>query len=428
MNPDDQSPRTIHHRHPRRISPAWKFSHVLAAFGGACGVGGVSPSALAQWSVIIVHPSGSNESQISAGYAGPNPRQVGNAVFGSQRRAGVWSGSAASWVSLHPASATNSSALGAEPGPGPEGTQVGYAFAGGPQQRASLWHGSAASWIDLNPAGATGSIAFAAQGGQQVGYATVSGLTRASLWRGTSSSWINLHPTGFPNGSQAYGVDGGVQVGFAATANGSEHASLWRGSAASWVDLNPSSASRSVAWDVDGPYQVGWVQVNGVHKASLWRGSASTWIDLSPANATTSAAISVDGVWQVGAATVGGVRRASIWNGSAASWTDLSLVLPGSWRDSSAEEVWSDATMLYVGGSGYNNVTRRPEALLWSRRITPPPCPADFNGDGFLDFFDYNDFVTAFEIGGALEADFNGDGFVDFFDYDDFVAAFEAGC
>ena len=55
-------------------------------------------------------------------------------------------------------------------------------------------------------------------------------------------------------------------------------------------------------------------------------------------------------------------------------------------------------------------------------------CPADFNGDGFLDFFDYNDFVTAFETGGGLEADFNGDGFVDFFDYLDFVTAFEAGC
>ena len=55
-------------------------------------------------------------------------------------------------------------------------------------------------------------------------------------------------------------------------------------------------------------------------------------------------------------------------------------------------------------------------------------CPADFNGDGFLDFFDYLDFVTAFETGGGLEADFNGDGFVDFFDYADFVEAFEAGC
>ncbi len=55
-------------------------------------------------------------------------------------------------------------------------------------------------------------------------------------------------------------------------------------------------------------------------------------------------------------------------------------------------------------------------------------CPADFNGDQFVDFFDYLDFVTAFETGGGLEADFNGDGFVDFFDYSDFVAAFEVGC
>jgi hypothetical protein len=57
-------------------------------------------------------------------------------------------------------------------------------------------------------------------------------------------------------------------------------------------------------------------------------------------------------------------------------------------------------------------------------------CDADFNGDGFLDFFDYSDFVACFEgSGGAgCDADFNGDAFVDFFDYSDFVAAFEAGC
>lgn len=28
-----------------------------------------------------------------------------------------------------------------------------------------------------------------------------------------------------------------------------------------------------------------------------------------------------------------------------------------------------------------------------------PPCPADFNGDGFLDFFDYDEFVAVFERG-----------------------------
>jgi hypothetical protein len=58
-------------------------------------------------------------------------------------------------------------------------------------------------------------------------------------------------------------------------------------------------------------------------------------------------------------------------------------------------------------------------------------CPVDFNADGFLDFFDYDEYVTCFETGACppqATADFNDDGFVDFFDYDDFVASYEAGC
>ncbi|XVJ58870.1 MAG: hypothetical protein HEQ23_05500 [Tepidisphaera sp.] len=62
-----------------------------------------------------------------------------------------------------------------------------------------------------------------------------------------------------------------------------------------------------------------------------------------------------------------------------------------------------------------------------ARASIPAPCAADFNRDGFLDFFDYDAFVLAFETGG-VGADFNGDGFVDFFDYDAFVLSFELGC
>ncbi len=59
------------------------------------------------------------------------------------------------------------------------------------------------------------------------------------------------------------------------------------------------------------------------------------------------------------------------------------------------------------------------------------PCPADFNGDGAVDFFDYDDFVNCFEGHACPEnrtADFNSDTAVDFFDYDDFVHAFETPC
>jgi hypothetical protein len=54
-------------------------------------------------------------------------------------------------------------------------------------------------------------------------------------------------------------------------------------------------------------------------------------------------------------------------------------------------------------------------------------CPADFNSDGAVDFFDYLDFVAAFSSGSS-SANFNGDGVIDFFDYLDFVAAFSTPC
>jgi V8-like Glu-specific endopeptidase len=56
-----------------------------------------------------------------------------------------------------------------------------------------------------------------------------------------------------------------------------------------------------------------------------------------------------------------------------------------------------------------------------------PPCPADFNNDGFVDFTDFDAFVAAFEAG-AGSGDFNNDGFIDFTDFDAFVTAFEQGC
>jgi glucose/arabinose dehydrogenase/PKD repeat protein len=54
-------------------------------------------------------------------------------------------------------------------------------------------------------------------------------------------------------------------------------------------------------------------------------------------------------------------------------------------------------------------------------------CPADFNHDGQVDFFDYLDFASAFDAEDPI-ADFNEDGQVDFFDYLDFAQAFDAGC
>lgn len=54
-------------------------------------------------------------------------------------------------------------------------------------------------------------------------------------------------------------------------------------------------------------------------------------------------------------------------------------------------------------------------------------CAADFNDDGFIDCFDYIDFVDAFESGDP-RADVTGDAFADFFDYAEFVRLFQTGC
>jgi hypothetical protein len=102
---------------------------------------------------------------------------------------------------------------------------------------------------------------------------------------------------------------------------------------------------------------------------------------------------------------------------------------------SSASLVFSSvAGTTYLIAIGGTSPSMEGEFRL-SVSCSAPPCAADFNFDGFLDFFDYDAYVACFEgdvnfcpNGDSLDADFNFDGFVDFFDYDEFVLAFETGC
>ena len=85
------------------------------------------------------------------------------------------------------------------------------------------------------------------------------------------------------------------------------------------------------------------------------------------------------------------------------------------------DEALPDAEIAALGGANARGI----------RYLSAPPCPADFNRDGFLDFFDYDDFIRCFEgesCPDGTSADFNNDGFADFFDFDEFVNAFESGC
>jgi hypothetical protein len=82
-----------------------------------------------------------------------------------------------------------------------------------------------------------------------------------------------------------------------------------------------------------------------------------------------------------------------------------------------------------IGPTGTDPCGPSPNQPVTNVLETPPPpsCPADFNGDNQVDFFDYLDFVNAYGSEDA-SADFNGDNQIDFFDYLDFVNAFDTGC
>ena len=54
-------------------------------------------------------------------------------------------------------------------------------------------------------------------------------------------------------------------------------------------------------------------------------------------------------------------------------------------------------------------------------------CPADLNGDGYVDFFDVSAFLSAYNAMDP-QADFTGDGSFDFFDVSAFLEAYGAGC
>lgn len=358
---------------------------------------GANPST---WTVTNLHPSRAAE---SFAYRISNGQQVGWSTVGGAHHASVWTGSAASWVDLHPAGASLSEAYGVY-----DGMQVGRAVVGG-VDRATLWSGSAPG-VNLTPSGSPSSQAQGISAGTQVGYAAVNGWNHAGTWSGSSATWASLHPSPTLL-SQAHGADGEQQVGVTvADASAPNHAALWSGSSSSWVDLHPADATWSWARAVDDGQQVGWIFLDGVGHASLWNGTAESWVDLTPEGATESWGQDVHAGRQAGYARFDGVYHAGIWSGSAESWEDISLALTGSWGNTYANGVWSDANTIYVVGSGFNVQSGRNEALLWSRPIAPP-APGDINGDGIVNAADLGVLLGAWGSN-STAADLDGDGVV----------------
>ena len=160
-------------------------------------------------------------------------------------------------------------------------------------------------------------------------------------------------------------------------------------------------------------------------RASLWSGTAASWVDLSPEGSSDSIAFAISGGQQVGYAFVNSTYRASLWSGTAASWVDLSAFRPPGFTTTFAQSISSDGVNISVAGYGFNTITNRDEALLWTR----PICAGDFNRSGGttpLSVQDIIDFLNAWFTGDA-RADFNGNG-LSVQDIFDFLGAWFAGC
>jgi hypothetical protein len=340
------------------------------------------PPPLAGWEVTILQPPTEDyHESFALGVSGG--QQAGYAITtDGYDHAGVWSGTAGSWLNLHPTGAMHSVAYAAG-----GGQEVGVAFmalAGGYWlEHASLWSGTAQSWVDLHPAQCEISRAYATDGTRQVGAAgSPPGMTHASLWSGTAESWVDLHPYDSGWGySCAYGICGNQVVGDI-TGSG-ERAILWKvePDGWSWLDLHPPKASISVAYDVSDGQQVGSVDfaiVKGrrlqgyVRHASLWSGTAESWVDLHPKGYNQSEARGISHGYQAGSAQVDSffdIWHAGMWSGTPGSWVDLHAFLPTEYIDSEAQDIEVTDTDVWVVGYASNSMWQT-RAVLWHKKLS----------------------------------------------------------
>ena len=90
--------------------------------------------------------------------------------------------------------------------------------------------------------------------------------------------------------------------------------------------------------------------------------------------------------------------------------------LPSRWATKQGDKI-------YMAG-GY---TTEHSMAIFDASSCVASCPADLNGDGYLDFFDISAFLAAFSSQDPI-ADFTNDSIWDFFDVSAFLSAFNAGC
>lgn len=101
----------------------------------------------------------------------------------------------------------------------------------------------------------------------------------------------------------------------------------------------------------------------------------------------------------------------------ASTGTQIAKMLPS---DGGASEYFGSSVAIDNGIAVGGSILFGPgSAYVFS--VPTPPCPADLNDDGSLDFFDISQFLSS-------QIDWNEDTAFDFFDISAFLAAYSTGC
>ncbi|MCA9297011.1 MAG: VCBS repeat-containing protein, partial [Phycisphaerales bacterium] len=347
----------------------------------------------AAWDVTVLHPAGA---LASSGDAIDAFGQYGsitllNTELGiTVSHPAMWSGDAGSFVNLTPAGSAGGQVLAAA-----NGVQVGWwwwPYSCGTQnqltcysKQAASWAGTAASHDNKQVSGWEYSQINDTDGLTHVGTKSdddASGNTfaHAIMWTPPNNFSQDLHPAG-TIASKSFGeaLDGANQYGFIHTPFPGPYAKAakWSGTAASYEDMNPAGAFSSFIRCAGDGQQGGTAKFGSDYRSGIWAGSPLTFMELTPA--CTNSACSINAC--AGGVQVGAVMgEAMIWATDVNSAVNLHAALPTEYQSSTANDVRIDESgTISVVGSGYNAITQRYEALLWTPGVRVP-CPADCAG------------------------------------------------
>ncbi len=134
----------------------------------------------------------------------------------------------------------------------------------------------------MGPVSSTNSYIYGAGTDQQVGTATVDGMTRGWLWAGSSGGSVDLTPSG-ADSATLYDCEQGLQVGISRTGTVTE-ATIWSGGSETATSLHaylPAGYSYSYAQGIDVDPTDGTVRVVGYgYDPSVGHTEALMWINV----------------------------------------------------------------------------------------------------------------------------------------------------